>query len=182
MRFIGQLEHGLYVDNDLTIHPEVMNHYYGSRIASQQEQTHSETNLDEQDSDEEWEEVEDDEAVTSGHHADLTSWIAEEQAPQFLHEPANVPKQTNPFNHQGLEIVFKQALDKVQGLGHIPSGLGIREEEWDDEGYSKMEAILSKWWGQKELVIELPHFLWYPRAVKWCQALEVLNYTMALVD
>ncbi|KIM57678.1 hypothetical protein SCLCIDRAFT_129934 [Scleroderma citrinum Foug A] len=152
MRFTGHLEHGFYVQNELTLHPEVLAHYYGS--ASHE--------------------------AGSVPYTDLPSLIAEEQAPQFLHKAAKVPKHINPFDHEDLEDVFKQALNEVQRLNHMPFELGVREEEWGDEGYPEIEIIPSR--RNKELVVELPHFVWYPWAVYWCQALEVLGHTLNLVD
>ncbi|KAF9229011.1 hypothetical protein BS17DRAFT_691077, partial [Gyrodon lividus] len=162
MHFMGQLEHGLYMEDEITLHPDVLNHYYGS---TRHQQPYHEGGL--QESDGEWEDIDDDEATL--HHADLPSLIAEEQATQCLHEAAPVPPQVNPFGHQYLEHAFRQALTQVQEVSHIPPELGIREEEWGNEGYSEMETISSSR-GQRELVIELPHFIWYPRAVKWCQS------------
>ncbi|KIM68539.1 hypothetical protein SCLCIDRAFT_105599, partial [Scleroderma citrinum Foug A] len=154
MRFTGHLKHGFYVQNELTLHPEVLAHYYGSGSTSQSQQSQTEINSNGQNSNEEWED--------------------------FLHKAAKVPKHINPFDHEDLENVFKQALNKVQRLNHMPFELGVREEEWDNEGYPEMEIIPSR--RNKKLVIELPHFVWYPRAVYWCQALEVLGHTLALVD
>ena len=180
MRFIGHLKHGFYVQNGLSLHPDVLAHYYGpSSAMSQSQQSQTEINSNGQNSDEEWKDVEDIEAG-SVPYTDLPSLIAEEQAPQFLHKATKVPKHTNPFNHEDLEDVFKQALSEVQRLNHIPFELGVREEEWGDEGYPEIEIIPSR--RNKELVVQLPHSVWYPRAVCWCQALEVLGHTLALVD
>ena len=62
MRLIGQLEHGLYIENNLTIHPEVINHYYGSRTDQVELQTITELD-DSQDGgdDNEWEDVNEEE-------------------------------------------------------------------------------------------------------------------------
>ena len=160
----------------------MLSHYYGSRTSQVEPQTVTGSNEqdgdDDDDDDDEWEDVGNDDEVTG----DLASCIADEQASQFLQKDANVPRQTNPFNNQDLQAVFQEALNQVQDIGHVPIGLGIREEEWDSEEYPGVEIIHSSHWGQEDLVIELPHFLWYPQAVKWCQALEVLNHTLALVD
>lgn len=103
MRLIGQLEHGFYIENDLTIHPEVLSHYYGSRTSQVEPQTVTGSN--EQDgNDNEWEDVGNDDEVTS----DLASCIADEQASQFLQKAANVPKQTNPFNNQDYKLCFRR--------------------------------------------------------------------------
>ena len=111
-------------------------------------------------------------------YTNLPSPIAEEQATQILHKATKVPKHTNPFNHEDLEDVFKQALSEVQRLNHIPFELGVREEEWgDDSGYLEIEIIFSR--RNKELVVQLPHSVWYPWAVCWCQALEVLGHTLS---
>ena len=181
MRFTGHLKHGFYVQNELTLHPDVLAHYYGSGSTSQSQQSQTEINSNGQNSDEEWEDVEDIEAG-SVPYTELPLLIAEEQASQFLHKAAKVPKHINPFDHEDLENVFKQALDEVKRLNHMPFELGVREEEWGNEGYPEIEIIPSSHRRNKELVVELPHFVWYPWAVYWCQALEVLGHTLALVD
>ena len=154
----GHLKHGFYVQNELTLHPDMLAHYYGSGSTSQSRQSQTEINSNGQNSDEEWEDVEDIEAG-SVPYTKLPSLIAEEQASQFLHKVAKVPKHINPFDHEDLENVFKQALDEVKKLNHMPFELGVREEEWGNEGYPEIEIIPSSHQRNKELVVELPHFV-----------------------
>ena len=125
-----------------------------------------------------WEDIEDGGNNPCGVITDLPSRIAAEQSSQFLHEAAAVPKHSNPFTAPAF-TAFTAALAQVHQLQHIPIGLGIREEEWDSDGYPEIEVIRSSRRGRKELAIELPHSLWYARAIQWCQALEVFNHTIA---
>lgn len=163
LRFTGQLEHGMYRDDVISIHPNVYAHYGVEHSQGQD--------------DADWVDIGED----GNEVPDLPSRIAAEQSSQFLHEAAPVPAHTNPFTAVAL-TAFIGALDQVQQLHHIPTGLGVREEEWDHDGYPELEIIQSGRRGRKELAIELPHSLWYGRAVHWCQALEVFNHTMALFN
>ncbi|KAI5994957.1 hypothetical protein EDC04DRAFT_2586052, partial [Pisolithus marmoratus] len=163
LQFTGQLEHGMYKDDATTIHPHVYAHY---GVEHSQDQD-----------DADWEDIGD----HGNEISDLPSRIAAEQSSQFLHEAAEVPGHINPFTAATL-AAFTGALAQVQQLNHIPTGLGIREEEWDSDGYPEIEVIQSGQQGRRELAIELPHSLWYGQAVCWCQALEVFNHTLAFIN
>lgn len=161
----------------MTIHPEVIQYYLqGSAIqSSPSTQVSSSSDID----DEEWEDI----PPETPDFTMVASLIADEQATQFLNEGAKVPGDQNPFNHTDAEAVFKQALDEVEAVGHIPSGLGMLEEEWDEDGYSEIEVISSKRQGKKNITVMLPDFIWRPRAIRWCQALTVLYHTLdAIMD
>lgn len=136
---------------------------------------------DQDQEDGDWEDIENDSNSPLGEIADLPSRIATEQAPQFLHRAIRVPEHTNPFAATTTLTAFTEALIQVQQLYHMPIGMGIRQEEWDG-GYPEIATIRSGRRGRKELRVELPHDIWYPRAVQWCQALEVFNHTMALCN
>lgn len=160
---------------EVTIHPGVVQHYLGSTSIqlSQSSQISPSSDMDDQ----EWEEI----PLETTDLTMIASLIAEEQTAQFLHEGAQVPRDHNPFSHSGAETVFTEALEEVQAIGYIPSGLGMLEEEWDGDGYPELEVIHSGKRGKKELTIVLPDFVWRPKAIRWCQALAVLNHTLAIV-
>ncbi|KAI6110430.1 hypothetical protein EDD16DRAFT_1486565 [Pisolithus croceorrhizus] len=98
----------------------------------------------------------------AAEHSDLPSMIADDQAPQFAHDGAAVPLEVNPFPSPDLQEAFWQVLQHVQEIGHIPSGYGMLEQEWDGDGYPELEVIPSGQHGQKEIVVELPGFIWQP--------------------
>ena len=75
--------------------------------------------------DEEWENI----PPETPDFTITASLIADEQPTQFLNEGAKVPKDQNPFNHIDAETGFKQALNEVEAVGHIPSGLSMLEED-----------------------------------------------------
>lgn len=159
--------------SEVTIHPGVIQHYLGSTIQPlQSPQMSSSSDM----YDQEWEEI----PLETSDLNTIASLIADEQAAQFLHEGAQVPQDHNPFSHPGAETVFAEALEEVQAIEYIPSGLGILEEEWDEDGYPELEVIHGRR-GKKELTVVLPDFVWRPRAIRWCQALTVLNHTLAIV-
>ncbi|KIM52119.1 hypothetical protein SCLCIDRAFT_39426, partial [Scleroderma citrinum Foug A] len=136
LRFTGQLEHGIYMSHgEVTIHPGVVQHYLGSTSIqlSQSSQISPSSDMDDQ----EWEEI----PLETTDLTMIASLIAEEQTAQFLHEGAQVPRDHNPFSHSGAETVFTEALEEVQAIGYIPSGLGMLEEEWDGDGYPELEVI-----------------------------------------
>jgi len=127
--------------------------------------------------DEEWEDV----PPETTDFAMVASLIADEQAAQFLNEGAQAPEDQNPFNHIDAEAVFKQALEEVEAIEYIPSGLGMLQEEWDKDGYPEIEVISGRKRGKQDLTIVLPDFIWRPRAIRWCQALTVLYQTIDVV-
>jgi hypothetical protein len=171
MRLLGQLEHGVYLQNEATLHPDVTFHYLGLQQHTNQ------SDSDDMGDGDEWEDIVDDSEMTT-EHSDLPSIIADDQASQFAHDGAAVPMEINPFSGSDREEVFKLALQHVQEIGHVPYGFGIQAEEWDEDGYPEIEVIPSGRRGQKEIIVELPDFIWHPRAIKWCQALEVLVHTL----
>ncbi|KAH7903565.1 hypothetical protein BJ138DRAFT_1020415, partial [Hygrophoropsis aurantiaca] len=177
MRFMGQLEHGIYMEDELHIHPDIIQHYYGSSAQGEHPTPPPVESTDE----EEWEDVEMTTEAATGY-ADLPSLIADDQAPQFLHDGVSVPKHASPFPESELEDAFWLALREVQELDYIPAGYGMIEEEWDGEGYPEIEVIRSGRRGRKEMTIALPDCTWRPRAVRWCQALEVLTYTLGAIN
>ncbi|KAI5992294.1 hypothetical protein F5J12DRAFT_897314 [Pisolithus orientalis] len=69
--------------------------------------------------DQEWEDI----PLESTDLTMVASLIAEEQAAQILHEWAQVPEDHNPFPYPQTEVIFKDALERLQEMEHIPSCL-----------------------------------------------------------
>jgi hypothetical protein len=55
-------------------------------------------------------------------------------------------------------------------------------EEWDESGYPVFETVKLGRRGGKELHIALPDEIWRPRAVVWCQALEVMTCIQDIME
>ncbi|KIM50510.1 hypothetical protein SCLCIDRAFT_145279, partial [Scleroderma citrinum Foug A] len=123
MRLLGQLEHGIYLQNEVTLHPDVTSYYHG--LQQHMDQSNSGDTISD---DDEWEDIADNSEMTTGH-SDLPSIIADDQASQFANDGAAVPMEISPFSTSNWEEVFKLALQQVQEIGHVPYGFGIQEEE-----------------------------------------------------
>lgn len=130
-------------------------------------------------SEEGWEDVDtdiNDDELTEENLQELPQRIAADHAAYFHHKPIHVPKHACPFSAATLHNTFRPALAQVWDAGHIPDGFGILPHEWDDASvdYPTHEIIRSGRRGTKELRIALPDFIWHPRTIRWCQALDVM--------
>ncbi|KAJ7937711.1 hypothetical protein B0H13DRAFT_1447161, partial [Mycena leptocephala] len=86
-------------------------------------------------------------------------------------EPIDVPKHSSPFSTTAAEKIFQEALAVVKAEDVIPTGFGVAEAEWDSGIYPKMEEIKA---GRKNVKVDLPFVVWWPRAVAWAQGLELM--------
>ncbi|KAJ7443309.1 hypothetical protein FB451DRAFT_967606, partial [Mycena latifolia] len=62
-------------------------------------------------------------------------------------------------------------LSAIQREEIIPVGFGVAEAELEDGVYSEIEVIKV---GRKDLKVDLPFTVWWPRPVAWAQGLELL--------
>ncbi|KAI6138895.1 hypothetical protein BKA82DRAFT_4365520 [Pisolithus tinctorius] len=90
MHLLGQLEHGVYLENGVSLNPDVVSHYYGLQHPANQP-----TSGDSSD-DDGWEDIMDHSDMTADH-SDLPSMIADDQASEFAHDGAAVPVEVDPF-------------------------------------------------------------------------------------
>ncbi|KAJ7701590.1 hypothetical protein B0H17DRAFT_901081, partial [Mycena rosella] len=173
MFLLGQLEHGVYLDDCAGIHPDVIKELYGVHGAVVQ-RAPGETGAGQLDDEEvpslaedgldlvveDWEDMIDKIGATNEHH--------------FHHEPVPVPKHDNPFSDETLQL-FDAALAEANHLRVIPPGYGLRQDEWENGTYPAFEIIKSGRKGSKELRVALPDFVWRPLAQMWGRALAVLD-------
>ncbi|KAG1827436.1 uncharacterized protein BJ212DRAFT_1474588 [Suillus subaureus] len=160
MRLMGQLKHGLYADNCEGVHPDIIRQYYGTagrpihcaphqtgaghpsdEVYSASRSTDGES--DNEESEEEWEDINDAEDIGTEDLQELPQLIAADHNAHFYHKPVCVPKHASPFRSATLYNTFCQALDQVQEAEHIPDGFGILPHEWDDDEYPLHEIIQS---------------------------------------
>ncbi|KAJ7758913.1 hypothetical protein B0H14DRAFT_2404259, partial [Mycena olivaceomarginata] len=173
MRLLGQITHGVYKDPLEDVHLETINRYYGvegSRRRRRNGQTGAGQASDESSEEDEGEEVDVDE------EEELENQIAAEQAQNIRHAPVKVARHGSPFPEDAeMEQDFLDLLEEVLAQADVlPQNYGVLEEEWDEEEYPELEIIRTGTKG-KELRIILPREEWYDRAVRWAQALDLLN-------
>lgn len=107
----------------------------------------------------------------------LDAAIANDQGQNVRHEPIDVPKHSSPFSTPEAEEIFVQAFAAVQDEGIVPSGFGVAEGEWEDGMYGEIEVIKV---GRKDSEVDLPFVIWWPRAVAWAQAFELMATIQAV--
>lgn len=173
MRFCGQTASGVYVEDPMDeIHPDAINRYYG--IAGQEIQrsaTQTGAGFLEEDN-----ELVDDATQVAEHDSmeDLENRISEDQEHNIRHEPVSVAKHQNPFQTSNDEEEFFTILLMITASNLLPTGYGVRAEEWEDENYPELETINCGRRG-KEIEVTLPRDIWLPRAVQWVQALDLME-------
>ena len=165
MRFLGQTTEGIYADDGVDIHPDILHESYGTTANSVPRRAHQSGagHPPEEESDSE----------EDGHS--LRTQVADAQQSQIRHDAIEVPSSASPFTDDPeLEAKFFAALDTLQSHPGLPPGYGLLPEEME-EGYEVMEVIRSGRRGRKELVVDLPEIVWRPRAELWGKALYLLN-------
>lgn len=89
-------------------------------------------------------------------------------------DTVHVPETDCPFLREEELDVFADCLQTVLDNGFIPEGFGLLDGEYDD-GYPPRETIPYGQRGKRELTVDLPHSLWFGRAVMWAQAVYTLE-------
>ncbi|KAI0060244.1 hypothetical protein BV25DRAFT_1807634, partial [Artomyces pyxidatus] len=165
IRFLAAVERGTYkeVDEYQDVHPDLLNRYYGVsgvprfRAPGQ---------------------------TGAGHppDEDIEALVAADQAANIRHEPIKVARHTSPFSLDELEQGFWDVYAEVQASGIVPSGMMLRDSEWDDGEYPTFEDITVGIRTRKTMSVALPREVWYPRALAWCQALHLMADVLVTVD
>jgi hypothetical protein len=92
--------------------------------------------------------------------------ITSAQTRNVRHEAAEVARSTIPFNSED-HMIFNQATMDAMRRGDYPAGFHLMDEYESFEAYKMGRSA-------KPLVIALPHDVWFPRILAWCQALDIL--------
>jgi hypothetical protein len=191
MRFLGQLEHGMYEDDLDDVDPEILRRHYGvntngsshsaSDASSSEESVTSSSASDEAMSSPSVEDV-DWQHPPSSPAADangVAHQIEADISTNLHHEPVSVPKHNNPFQTQQYSDAFMELLEMfVQGEGEVPEGYGAQADEWGVDGYPSVETITSGRRGIKKLRVSTPVHIWLPRAELWAKALHALHLSL----
>ncbi|KAK6992797.1 hypothetical protein R3P38DRAFT_2568726 [Favolaschia claudopus] len=180
IRFIAELDKGIYPDPMEGVHPDTINRYYGVegeelvRLPGQTGAGHVE--------EEDWvdEQVEEEEDWADDHEG-LVAAVAEDIAHNIRHPAIKVARHANPFRQPSTEQAFLTALQDIVHRGIVPEGYGVLQKEWEDGSYPAWEAINPGTRG-KEIIVALPHEVWLPRAVLFVQGLDVMSRCLALEE
>jgi hypothetical protein len=104
----------------------------------------------------------------------LARELARDQAENIRHEAIEVPKGKSPLSEESLPV-FVRVLQEVVDKNIIPHGYGLLECEWEEGGYPLFEVI-HRGRKKKEIQVNLPLSIWFPRARLWVQSLNVLSH------
>ncbi|KAJ7138666.1 hypothetical protein C8R46DRAFT_1271677, partial [Mycena filopes] len=107
---------------------------------------------------------------------DVDAAIAGDQHHNIRHDAIDVVENKCPFSSEDAVAMFSLAVDQVSSAGIIPKHLGVAETEWEERFYGETEVVKI---GRKEVEIQLPFQIWWPRAVTWAQGLEVMSRIQA---
>ncbi|KAJ7705165.1 hypothetical protein B0H14DRAFT_3645903 [Mycena olivaceomarginata] len=152
------------------IHPNAINRYYGVEGARRR-RSHGETGAGHASDDEgALGDDSDDEGFEPDPVEELENQIQADQAQKCSTRTSKSSKTRVPL----LQIVLSQPDQQPEGYGILP-------DEWQEEGYSEVETIRTVTNG-KELVVVLPRNDWFPRAVQWVQALDLLTRVLHELD
>jgi hypothetical protein len=121
----------------------------------------------------------DDEVESEIDMTSVEERIALEQGSDIRHDAIEVPLGESLFDEE-TERLFLNALTEIQRRNPTPSGYGVAQEEWPEDGYPSNETI-KVGRGKKSVMVELPVEVWWPRAVRWAQALDLLNRVLVEV-
>ena len=109
------------------------------------------------------------------NNIDVQAEIAADQDRHIRHAAVDVPQVVTPFHSAEAHEAFTLALQAAQDQGLIPIGYGVAEEEWVDGYYPKLEVI-PVGHSAKDYEVHLPFSIWWPRAVRWVQGLDVMTH------
>ncbi|KAH6899439.1 hypothetical protein BKA70DRAFT_1115451 [Coprinopsis sp. MPI-PUGE-AT-0042] len=167
MRLLGQVEHGVYAvqseENQMDQDVEMIDAEAEENLDIHMEDseglgTESDTEMGEANEDD-WQ----DKDATPG-----IDTLTQNQELNICHEPVPTPKSATPFRNEQEMVVFMSATSEMNAEGRVPIGYGVLNDEWDEYGgeYLPFHNIPTRRRG-KELRVDLPHDIWYPRAVHW---------------
>ncbi|PCH39125.1 hypothetical protein WOLCODRAFT_168135 [Wolfiporia cocos MD-104 SS10] len=173
LRLLGQLNHGVYTDDGIDLHPDVLHEHYGTtnqQVRRRRGQTGAGHPPEEDDNSD---------ASNSDSETDsdlgITTQVAATQHSNIRHAAIPVPSNSNPFESEDSEALYFDALDLIRLEGTIPAGFGALPIE---HAYEVEEVIRLGRRGRKELVVGLPEHIWRPRIELWAQAVHLLNEFM----
>ncbi|KAG0696814.1 hypothetical protein DFH29DRAFT_1071949 [Suillus ampliporus] len=132
LRFLGQIQFGVYHDDCKGIHPDVIEEYYGvygNTMTRRQHQTGAGHPIDEEDSD------------NKEEPPNMTQAITDEQRHHIHHEAIHVPLQRDPFISDKTHQQFFVTLAEVVAEDITPCDCRLTADEWENDEYLIFETI-----------------------------------------
>ncbi|KAJ7030938.1 hypothetical protein C8F04DRAFT_961029 [Mycena alexandri] len=180
MRFLAQTTAGVYRADPLDgIHPDAINRYYGVE-GSPRRWRCNQTGAGHASDDSE-DEPEDDGLDPPDPDTELENRIGEDQEGNIRHAPIKVAKHESPFEAPEQGDMFLALVDTITARDKLPEDYGVRPTEWDGFHYPEIEVIRPGTRG-KQIPVVLPREVWYPRAVTWAQALDLMNRILTQLE
>jgi hypothetical protein len=202
MRVLSAVQNGVYdEDPHSDVDPEMLMRYYdidevpgsfnhhASKNDEEDDETREETDNSEDEDEEDLPELEfkdqDNSSGVFNANSDLPdvppATVVEEMQAHIRHPPVKVPRHSNPFiGMPEREQAFISVLNSPGHQNdHIPMGLGVFQDEWDEGGYPTHQ-ILKIGARRREHLVELPAELWLPRARRWARGINILYQTLDL--
>ena len=160
MRLLSVAERGVVMDEHEGVHPDILQHFHGIE---------NNPDVDESDSGSE---------TSDDINLQIFNGIQEQFEGNKIaatHEAVDVPNNLSPFGlDESLEL-FREVLTQTQLEDIVPFGYGVTPDELETSGYPLQEILRGGRRGRKEKCVLLSVEVWLPRAIKWCQALEVMS-------
>ncbi|KAJ3872081.1 hypothetical protein F5051DRAFT_463562 [Lentinula edodes] len=179
-RFLGMIHHGIYMDDCEGLDTDTIEHLYGTDgpevlrppghtgagyLNDEGESTPSNASSDSEG---------DNDSDVEGFDTRIDN-VAQASSRQFLPKPVKTPRHICPLTNEEMAI-FNEALQLAVAQGIVPVGYGICPEEWKDNHYPSIEIIQTGRKGAKEISVQLPDFIWRPRAHLWTLGLNILEH------
>ena len=100
--------------------------------------------------------------------------IRGDQARNVRHDAIKVARHASPLPSELAKEQFLELLQAADTHDYRPDDYGLHSPEWDEDAYPEEEPIRVGTRG-KSMDIPLPSAIWFPRAVKWVQGLDILT-------
>ena len=112
--FEGALNHGEYIDEYDNIHPDILQRYYGTGLASGQSRT---------------------QRTDQFHNSGIEEQVSAVQVNNIWNDPITPAEHRNPFGNADDAVgLFCKMLNDLGTA--VPLGFGVHEDEWDENGRS----------------------------------------------
>ncbi|KAL0958446.1 hypothetical protein HGRIS_000589 [Hohenbuehelia grisea] len=105
----------------------------------------------------------------------IEKMIARDQETHIRHAAIDTPEEEQPFRTEQASRTFRKVLNEVTQRGIIPEGYTL-----DADSYNEVEVIKLGRAGKRE-EIQLPYEIWWPKAVKWAQGLDIMTRIQELM-
>jgi hypothetical protein len=181
MRFLAQTTEGVYRSDPLDgIHPDAINRYYGV-AGLPRRRRRNQTGAGHASDDDSASEESDDGLEPRDLDGELENRIGDDQAGNIRHAPVKVARHESPFQTNEQEDMFFSLIQAITAHDELPEDYGIQPDEWDGKHYPEVEVIRPSTRG-KEIPVVLPKETWFPQAVRWVQALDLLSRILSQLE